>query len=246
MQNQVGNILDHLRAYQFDELNQILNDTQLDFEEGKITEEQLHQLFSTFCICDESICAPLDEYVLRYPSSYSARLAHGIFYVEYGWSKRSYAFANELSEGQIHGFVNCLNLAQESLTVSLGLTRKPILSYVQLLIIAMGLGEEKFVEKNLYHQALESGPKSVLIRKQYLRNLRPQWGGSLEEMQNFSARSRHEALSTADYLELIASKYFILNHYYMVIDTQALRSIFEFIRGIGAQLFAKSLRIIGL
>ncbi len=199
-----------------------------------------------FCSVDESLCAPIDEYVLRYSGSYSARLAHGIFYIEYGWTKRSYAFASELSEHQIHGFVECLNLAHESLAISLGLTRNPVLSYVQLLIIAMGLGEEKVVEQNLYCKALELSPESLLIRKQYLRNLRPQWGGSLEEMRKFSAKSQHKILSNADYVELIASKYYILNHYYMAVDTHVLRSIFEFIRAFGTQLFAKLLRTIGI
>ncbi len=35
MQNQEANILAHLRAHQFVELDQILNNAQLDFEEGK-------------------------------------------------------------------------------------------------------------------------------------------------------------------------------------------------------------------
>lgn len=246
MQNRAENLLTHLRAYQFFELDQILNNTQLDFEEGKITEAQLNQTFSAFCSEDESLCAPLDEFVLRYPSSFAARLAYGIFYIEYGWTKRGYAFASELSEHQVHGFVDCLKLAHESLTVSLGLTRSPLLSYVQLLIIAMGLGEEKIVEQTLYQKALKASPKSLLVRKQYLRNLRPQWGGSLEEMRKFTTRSRHEVLLKSDYVELIASKYYILNHYYMAVDTQIPRSIFEFFRATNILLGAKLLRVIGL
>ena len=228
-----------LRARKFDQLDQILQTAQQNFEKGSFSETQLTKLFGNFCSVDESLLPLLDDYLAKFPSSYASHLALGIYYVEYGWSKRGYDFAEKLNGEQIYGFMEFLGHANVHLTRSVELTKTPILSLVQLMIIAMGIGEQDQGDKRKFYQAaLDCYPPCLGIRKQYLRTLRPQWGGSLVEMDAFTADPQHNILPKHLYLEFVASKYFIEFHYHLVIDKNIAKALWALLKGGCTKLLA--------
>lgn len=220
------------RGHRFAELDQFLEQTQSAYEHGKISELALTEIFNVFCSVDASFEPGLEEYIQVFPNSYSANLAYGIYCIEYGWTKRGYDFADKLNDEQIKGFLSYLQIADQHLRRSVALTTKPILSYVQLMIIAMGIGEQEDGDKEkFYRAALACAPDCLGIRKQFLRTLRPQWGGSFKEMYAFIKNKEHSILSRSNYSLFIASKHFIDAHYYFVIERRMINVLFAVIKG---------------
>lgn len=232
MNNEIEHCLDLLHGHKFDDLDRFLCKTQSEFEHGNISEIKLTEIFSTFCSTEAWLEPVLKAYIDHSPNSYTSNLAYGIYCIEYGWTKRGYDFADKLSENQITGFASYLQVANEHLRLSLMLTEKPILSYVQLMIIAMGIGEQTEGDKlRFYQSALECQPDCLGIRKQFLRTLRPQWGGSFEEMSDYVSDTQHLILSPSNYSLFLASKHFIDAHYYYVIEPQMFQMVIAVIKG---------------
>ncbi|WP_374518998.1 DUF4034 domain-containing protein [Undibacterium squillarum] len=232
------------RGQRFSELDQFLETMQSGYEQGNISELVLTETFNVFCSVDPSYETKLEAYLLVYPNSYSANLAYGIYCIEYGWTKRGYDFADKLSETQIRGFIAYLQLADEHLRRSLQHAKKPILSYVQLMIIAMGIGEQQDGDKlNFYRAGLECAPDCLGVRKQYLRTLRVQWGGSFKEMSDFVSDKEHTKLSRQNYSQFIASKHFIDAHYYFVIERHTPYLLVALVKGLFRLTHAKILSL---
>jgi hypothetical protein len=73
-----------LRAGQYQELERRYSAVQMEFENGKISGDDLRAQFREFYPTDPDLGPKLDSWAAQYPSSYVARVARGIYYKKVG------------------------------------------------------------------------------------------------------------------------------------------------------------------
>jgi Domain of unknown function (DUF4034) len=190
-----------LRTEQYQELDRRYSAVQVEFENNKISGDDLRAQFRDFYATDPDLAAKLDGWVARYPASYVARVARGIYYKKVGFEARGTAYIRETSQSQIDGMNAAFEKAVADLRVSLNMNPKPFLSYFHLLDIGNAVGAKEEL-RAIYDRASSLDPSSYAIRLKYMTTLQTRWGGSLEEMQNFYAECQRASLTDAQNKEL--------------------------------------------
>lgn len=138
---------------------------------------------------DRDLRVSYDKWVSEYPQSYSARVARARYLVRLGYLARGSAYVSATSKAQFDAMYALFNLAQEDLEVALTLDAKPTLVHAERVTIAMATGDEAAVQRALV-DATELDSAVVSVLREYLHALRPEWGGSIEEMESAVARWR--------------------------------------------------------
>jgi tetratricopeptide (TPR) repeat protein len=181
---------------QYSELDRRLSLAQQAYDRGAINDEQLREVFRSFYFTDPSFAPNFDEWVAQFPRSYVAHLARGIYYKHVGAEARGPASASETSREQFDAMGRALAKASADLELSLSLDPKPVLTYLQQVTIDQFLGPTEEGRKIL-DQSIALDPKSYVVRFAYMSELRPRWGGSLEQMRAFLEECRAAHLSGA-------------------------------------------------
>jgi hypothetical protein len=190
-----------LRAEQYQELNNRFSDVQVEFENGRISGDDLRAQFRDFYATDPDLAAKLDGWVKQYPNSYVAKVARGIYYKKVGFEARGTAYIQNTSQSQIDGMSTAFEKAVADLRGSIEMNPKPFLSYFHLLDIGNAVGAKEEL-RAIYDHANSLDPASYAIRLKYMNTLQTRWGGSLEEMQNFYAECQRAGLTDAQNEEL--------------------------------------------
>lgn len=208
-------LLELLKSQKYLKLDDELNTLQSQFESGETSEQELIDTYKTFEAKDESIESCLNEWVEFYPQSYPAHLARGSYLVGLGWQQRGHSRAMDVSENQWGSMYGSFSQAYKDLESSIHLTTKPLLSFIHLMNIEMTAGGENKNEniESLYSSALHCQPNSFEARKQKLRTIRPEWGGSVKQMEAFSSDKSHTLLSDEHQTELKAFRHFYEGHW---------------------------------
>jgi hypothetical protein len=190
-----------LRAGQYQELNSRFSQVQVEFENGKISGDDLRAQFRDFYATDPDLAAKLDGWVRQYPNSYVARVARGIYYKKVGFEARGTAYIRDTSQSQIDGMTAAFEKAIADLRGSIEMSPKPFLSYFHLLDIGNAVGAKEEL-RAIYDHANSLDPTSYAVRLKYMNTLQTRWGGSLEEMQNFYSECQRAGLTHAQNKEL--------------------------------------------
>jgi len=170
-------------------LDEYYSHQQQDYEAGRISDERLYASFHKLCGDSLDDEASYDRWVQTFPNSYAAVLARGIYFYRMAWEVRGNKYLTETSAQQIEAMKNRLARARSELLASLKLTSKPYLSTLYLLDAAMiqGSAEER---RRWYEDAMAIDPSNVLIPYRYMFSLRPRWGGSYRQMEEFLAQEQ--------------------------------------------------------
>jgi tetratricopeptide (TPR) repeat protein len=178
-------ILAMLQQGDYDGLDLRLNALQKRFEEDAGAEDALlggFRVFGAVHSDTDAVEQALTGWVERYPQSYAARLARGIFYIDRGLDARGTQYASKTSARQFEQMEHWFERGREDLNASLELSSKPLLTHMWLITQAMRSradhGEERY-----YRTALAYAPRSIELRVLYMTQLEPRWGGSYEEME---------------------------------------------------------------
>jgi Domain of unknown function (DUF4034) len=190
-----------LRSERYQELEDRFSAVQTQFENSKISGDDLRAQFRDFYATDPDLAPKLDNWVARYPNSYVARVARGIYYKKVGFEARGTAYIRETSQTQIDNMNAAFEKAVADLRGSLSMDPKPFLSYFHLLDIGNAIGANEEL-RAIYDRAIGLDPSSYAIRLKYMSTLQTRWGGSLEDMQNFYAECQRAGLSDAQNMEL--------------------------------------------
>jgi TPR repeat protein len=185
-------ILAALQQGDHDSLDVHLNALQRRFEEDAGAEEALVSGFRAFRDVRASdvdvVERSLTAWVARYPSSYAARLARGIFYSGRGLEARGTQYISKTSARQLQQMEHWFERGRADLNASLELSRKPLLTHMWLITLAMRSRADND-EQGYYRAALTYAPRSIELRVLYMTRLEPRWGGSYEEMQAHARES---------------------------------------------------------
>ncbi|HEU5284559.1 MAG TPA: DUF4034 domain-containing protein, partial [Burkholderiales bacterium] len=185
-------ILAALLEGDYDGVDARLNALQQRFEQDDTAEEALRLGFHLFRSVQSDTEAAVEQalvvWVERYPRSYAARLARGIFYIERGLDARGTEYASKTSARQFEEMERWFERGRKDLRASLELSAKPLLSHMWLITQAMRSGADDD-EQRYYRAALEYAPRSIELRVLYMTRLEPRWGGSYEAMEAHAKES---------------------------------------------------------
>ena len=180
----------------FDELDRRFSKVQKDYEKGKITDVDLRAAFRAFYSPDASLEARYASWVGKYPKSYVAHLASGIYFKKVGEASRGGDTIDKTSDAQLHGMETAFDKATREFEASAALDPKPLLTYLYAMGVAMYLGDDTSIHENL-DRAIKADPGNVIVRQNFMGTLRPRWGGRPGQMAEFLEDSRKAGLSPA-------------------------------------------------
>jgi tetratricopeptide (TPR) repeat protein len=209
-------VLEWLNTQNFAQVDGSLNALQKYFDQGKLSEKALVCAFELFSSDEFSLLNALKGWVQKYPDSYAALLAQGMFLVNEGHRRRGYASAQDVTPEQWNQMHACFEQSYRNLSRSLSLCNKPVLSYVALMNIEMVGGSSAKLDKipMFYQSALELYPASFEARLMRLRTLRAEWGGGdLYAMKKFLQSEEHGVLNHDQLQRLTASFHFYSAHW---------------------------------
>jgi hypothetical protein len=193
-----------LKAGKYAELDAQMNGIQAAYEHGKTDDITVQNAFRAFYGPDPSLEPYYVAWIKRYPNSYAAHLALGIYYKYQGREARGGAYASETSQGRFNLMDLAFASALPELNKSLALTQKPTVTYVHLMDIAAHAGDRSTADAEL-NAANRTDPHNFIVRMKYMEVMRPRWLGRPGDMQAFYDRCKADHLSQAqlDILQVV-------------------------------------------
>jgi hypothetical protein len=173
-----------LKSGNYQALEQYYSRQQSDYETGNESDQDLYRSFRRLYEDSLDNAGYFDRWVEAFPKSYAALLARGVYQYRMAWSVRGDKYLRDISTAQIDSMKNWLQRARPDLVASLQLTEKPYLSALYLLNVAtlQGSAAER---QHWYTVGTTIDPANTLVRYRYMFSLRPRWGGSYEQMEEF-------------------------------------------------------------
>jgi tetratricopeptide (TPR) repeat protein len=184
-----------LTGGRFAELDARFSAVQADYRNNVISDEQLRYTFRVFYVIEPALRVDYDAWVAKFPNSYVAHVARGIYYERIGEKRRGDKFISDTTDAQLQGMDDAFANAVQDLRISEALDKRPLLTYLNEMFIAMFDGDEPEIRAGL-ERSLKVDPQNVIVRLAYMGSLRPRWGGSVERMTAFLEESRSDGLST--------------------------------------------------
>lgn len=177
-----------LESGKFAELDAEMSAYQTAYREGRMGDEQASKAFIALKTNNPELRAAYDKWVADHPSSYAARLARGYYLMSLGYVARGGAYARETPRARLDDMRKLFGDAMADLEASLNLDPRPTLSFGTMIAITQGAVELPRAAGYL-ERAVAMDTNVYTARIAYLHSLRPEWGGSLEQMQAFIAQS---------------------------------------------------------
>lgn len=174
---------------EYSKLNSLLDTYQKEFEEDFHYESKLFDAYNTFSATEPTYQSLFDEWVKKYPNNYQPYLARAFYLTEMGWENRGYGWAKDTSKEQFAKMELFLNKAKNDINTVIKIEPKSIGAYYTLIRINGTMSADGENEE-IIKKALKIFPYSFLIRSVYQRYLRPIWGGSYLEMDNFAEEAQ--------------------------------------------------------
>ena len=180
-----------LEQQNYAELERLLGGYQQAFEADERLSPRLENAYLAFRKVPPDAERNLNEWVVRYRTSYVALAARGSFYYFQGLEARGTAYIKDTPDGNIQAMRAYFDKAGADLDRSLALTAKPYLSRLTLMSMARTGGNRR-AERTHYVEAVKLAPQSVELRLAHMVSLEPRWGGSYKQMDAYVAESRTE------------------------------------------------------
>ena len=140
----------------------------------------------------DALRAALDKWIAQRPASYIARLCRGMHWTAAGFERRGDKSMAQTTIAQIAGMMNAFDRAYLDYRRALELDRKPTFAYWGLITIGRAIGMDQRALRALLQEAVAVEPNSSNVRLAYFAALRPEWGGSLAEMEAFLAETKRD------------------------------------------------------
>jgi Domain of unknown function (DUF4034)/Sel1 repeat len=178
-----------------DELNKLMEGYQAQFVAEPGYERAMSYLFAVFDDESEGKDAFMEAWIKKYPKSYSAHIVRGVVFQRRAWSARGGDFAYKVSDDEFREMAALLPTARASLTAAIKLSSRPNEAYAQLIDLAMLDGGRREADR-LLGEANQRFPNNYYPNRTYMKHLRPQWNGSIEEMNAFRAAYTKRGVET--------------------------------------------------
>ena len=192
--------LSELKGGRFTELQRAFGTLQAEFERGKVAASELQAAFAAFAQPDPALDGPLREWAERSPVSYAAWTARAQWLLARAAALRGDRPANRLPDLDWRGTLHLLGEAEAVARQALRLTVNPLTAWLlvgQARNLAGGQLSLDDVRAgrfpDWYAQPLALNPRSLELRQVMLGHLRPEWGGSDEQMFTFVRGQEQDA-----------------------------------------------------
>lgn len=200
-------ILNLLRTTQFSKLDQHYVDLQQQYETGLINDRDLTLQYQAFYDTSPETEAFLNQWVNENPKSYPARLARGIYYASVGEAHRGSDVVRNTPSAKLLELHRFLDMSNRDIVDSLPLTKRPIVSVLQLLKSSKHR-DGKQANRMWVEYANRIDPKNYGPRRQYMISLTPRWGGSYDEMWLFLRECQAQQIPR-EYLKVLESRIYL-------------------------------------
>jgi hypothetical protein len=190
-----------LNSNRFDELGTLFSVVQQKYDAGSINEQDLQSTFSAFYATDPGLAPKFDSWIAKYPQSYVAHLARGIYYKRVGLKQRAEDSIEDAGPGQIQDMESAFRKSSKDLSDSFAMDDKPLLSYLNSISISSYFGNRQ-ESRTLLDLSLKIDPNTFVVRESYMVTLQTRWGGSLAQMKAFLHECKKAHLSAVHIREL--------------------------------------------
>ena len=194
---------DLLLSDRFTELDQRFTAAQKAYASGVATDTELQVAIREFYDPDPSLAPKYDEWVVRFPNSYVAHLARGIYYFRVGRHRRGTKTLADTPADDLAAADVAFDEAMNELTTSMRFDRKPLFSYAIAISIAQQHGTLP-ESRHWLDQADMIDPTNYVARARYMSAIETRWGGTQQMMQAFLEECRAAKLSE-DHMRLLES-----------------------------------------
>jgi len=177
----VGRLRALLETGKFAELDAALAAYQDAYRRNAIGYSEAAAAILVFVRAAPELRALHDRWVAQMPGSYVARLARAEYLKRLGYLARGKAYAGKTSNAQFADMYANFSAAAADLAAAVKLDPKPVLVVDPLIDIAQGVGAPQLAA-NFVDAAIALDPRVFSARASYLALLRPEWGGSVEQM----------------------------------------------------------------
>ncbi|GGI85486.1 hypothetical protein [Deinococcus wulumuqiensis] len=192
--------LSDLRGGRLAELQRTFGVLQAEFERGRAAGSELTAAFLAFARPDPVLGEALSEWERRFPVSYAARVARAQWLLSRAAALRGEQPASRLSDLDGRGTLHLLGEAEAVARQALRLSVNPLSAWLlvgQARNLAGGQLSLDDVRSGRYPdwyvRPLAQNPRSLALRQVMLAHLRPEWGGSDEQMFTFVRQQEQEA-----------------------------------------------------
>lgn len=177
-------VLSLLWHRRYTELTRLIEDLQSDAEADFRREWWPYDAVGAF-IADPRLVPLLDEWVAATPSSFVPLAARGVYHVDAGWRARGEKDAKDTTPEQFAAMEREHVAARSDLERAAALRPKLVSAWRGLIEVANAAGDHDAVRR-AYTDGVRASPRSFLLRVARMGTLKPQWGGSYEEMEAFA------------------------------------------------------------
>lgn len=136
---------------------------------------------------DSDYLAHLNHWIEKEPSNPLLLLLRSKYYYTHGWVVRGVLYVSKTPKPQMQSFVEFEQKALEDIQQSITLDPTPT-SELLLLRILQCIGNQH-EKKIAFYKARARFPDFYPLYRQYLTQLQPKWGGSLDEMTDFTFKT---------------------------------------------------------
>ncbi|GGP22698.1 DUF4034 domain-containing protein [Silvimonas iriomotensis] len=189
-----SSLLSLVQKHKFAELDKQLNQLQTAYEAGKIGDVDLAEAFYTVSGTQSIPDAFYDEWVIRYPGSYAARVVRGEHFKRQGLLARGAKSARATPKESMDKMQAYFDQAVPDFQASLQMAHKPVISYLDLLDLSSRVATSE-ENRALFDEGLKAAPDSFVLRRKYMRVLETRWGGSLDDMTRFLGECKGTGLT---------------------------------------------------
>jgi len=183
------NIRSLFEHQEFEKLNKLLAQYQINSEADVLNERDLFTAYRTFESSNPAHEKLFKAWIKQTPSHYQPYLARAVFYSRLGWEARGYNWRSETKDKQIQKMQQYFRKSIQDISSTLKIYEKSMVSYKILLGIYINFGQKEKTAM-IVEKALSISPASYMVRAYYMSNLLPRWGGSRDEMQQFALESQ--------------------------------------------------------
>ncbi len=195
-------LIELLQKRQYRKLDQRLSDIQAQYENGEVSDIVVMLAFDALANSDPKHEELLNEWVDQMPDSYIARAARGIYLVDVGWSHRGGGYARDTSDHQFRAMRIYHRHALADLESATSMNPQLVVAYAEIISLAKATSTGELLENTL-KKAMSADPRSYSVRKAYFFNLMPRWGGSYEQIEEFTEDTRKHAEENPDLKPLL-------------------------------------------
>jgi len=171
----------------FERLTEVVEKFQAAFEADPRREDWMADAYEVLGYAHEREREVIDAWVAATPRSFAPYLARATYWEHTGFLWRGSRLARDTSSFEFESMREAFDRARQDARKALSL--RPRLVEARRLLISVNVadGDRESAAKAM-EEALALCPTCVHVRAQWLWALKPRWGGTLEEMEEFATR----------------------------------------------------------